>query len=128
MESAVTNQHTLHWGMCTPENPHWCNFRTLQLSGLDNLVGVYIIWLEVDPLEVVYVGQGNISERIAEHRRNEHIKQVMDEIDAALRVTWAEVPKAMLNGIERYLGELLEPLVSKEFPKEDHPIRVNLPF
>lgn len=43
-----------------------------------------------------------------------------------LYVTWAAVSAAQLDGVERYLGDELKPLVAERFPQAS-PIPVRLP-
>ena len=72
----------------------------------------------------VRVGQGNIIERLTTHRANLAITEFEP---AGLFVAWAEVPsEEERNGIERFLGTMLVPLVGDAFP-DVAPIEVNLP-
>jgi hypothetical protein len=66
--------------------------------------GVYIIWHEGAPSRVVYVGQGDIAERLACHRGEEDI--LCYAKFGTLRVTWAPLPESQRDGIEAYLAAL----------------------
>lgn len=114
---------TLKWGTCG-EDGHWCNLERLALPLKANPLGVYIIWLEGDPGPAVYVGQGNVSARLAHHRADPEILEYADH--GTLLATWAKVPKSLRNGVERYLADELNPMVGDSYP-DVAPIRVNTP-
>lgn len=103
------------------ENNKWCNFEKLNLphNHFNNLDGVYIIWSNDI---VVRVGSGNIKGRISDHRNDVEINGY-----PALNVTWAKVSQTEMLGVERYLGEKLNPAVGDRFPNEPS-IPVNLPW
>src|SRR5262249_58770910 len=71
-------------------------------------VGVYVIWYYGNPGRVVRLGQGKIADRIAAHRRDAQITRYRPN---RLLITWAAVPPAMMDGVERYLSERYPPLV-----------------
>ena len=74
---------------------------------------------------VVYVGEGQIADRLRAHQNNPTI--VGHRGSGSLLVTWAKVPDDIIRwGIERYLGELWKPLVSKQF-RDVPTVEVNLP-
>ena len=110
-----------------PEGNKWCGLNTVNLSSIDvNLEGVYIIWYWGGPREVtpVYVGQGNIRNRLTAHRND---PEIQNSTNQTLYVTWAHVSKADIDGVEAYLGKTLNPIVGEEYPKAI-PIPVNLPL
>ncbi len=111
---------TIKWTQCT--GGVWCPLNNLNLAGISDARGVYIIWHTGNPSRVVRVGQGNIAERLGEHRRNPEIVAYGD-----LLVTWASAAAHQLDGIERYLADKLNPLVGDAFP-DVTPIAVNSPF
>jgi hypothetical protein len=88
-------------------------------------VGVYIIWLEGNPSQVVHVGSGNIGECLC-HDQNDAEIQAYARF-GMLRVTWAAVPAAQLQGVHRYLSEYWRPLIEGRYPQV-LPIGVNSPF
>ena len=114
----------LNWIKCSGDQ--WCNFFNLNLnhSHFDNLEGVYIIWHGAPNPEVVYVGQGNIRERIRTHRLEATILRYRI---SGLYVTWAPVAATYRDGVERYLIEQWHPLVG-----DSHllvaPIEINSPW
>ncbi len=119
----------LQWSMCGDEDdPHWCSFRKVKLPPLDTVFGVYVIWMEDEDVGyvAVRVGQGDIYDRIASHRRDEDIKELEDKANAILHVTWAEVPESFRDGVEKFLSDELDPLIGRRFP-DVRPVPVNLP-
>ena len=115
----------LNWGTCGDDR-HWCNLMWLQLPIPGNPHGVYIIWNEGPPRRVVYVGQGDVSSRLATHRTDPQIRQ--HERYGTLLATWASVPVAQRNSVERILADTLSPLVGAVHPARDFLVQVNLPW
>ena len=90
--------------------------------------GVYVIYLP--PNEVVYVGKGNVRNRIYSHRRSTSkvMKAVPNRLDQyELRVRWAGVSIDHQNGVEAWLAQRLQPLAGEVW-HNDEPIKVNLPW
>jgi hypothetical protein len=115
----------LVWGTCGNDR-HWCSFDNLDLDKFGAVMGVYIIWHEGNPSRVVYVGQGDIADRLADHRGDRRITKYRS--NGTLRVTWAAVPMASdRDGIERYLAGTWVPLVGDSWP-DVTPIAVNSPW
>jgi len=113
------------WQKCN-HGDHWCSLEYLNLEKLGDAAGVYIIWHEGNPSRVVRVGQGKpIGKRLSDHRNDKEILAYSEY--GTLRVTWAEVPSSQRDGVERYLGDTLKPLIGSTFPDVD-PILVNLPW
>ncbi len=117
MQGHVKNQmafvHNLKWNKC--EGNQWCNLFRLDLSHsyFQGIEGVYVLWSGGEHPRTLYVGQGNIVERLTEHRRT------MDT--PALRllgvfVTWAEVPQQDRDWVEGYLAEQLQPARGERHP------------
>jgi hypothetical protein len=102
----------------------WLEFETFDLSTAFG-EGVYIVWHAGQPSRVVKVGQGEIPERLDAHRRDDTICAYRRF--GTLYVTWAIVPVAYRDGVERYLGDYWKPLVGDRFPNV-LPIAVNQPF
>jgi hypothetical protein len=114
----------VEWIKCGTE---WCPFQTVDLSKVQ-AVGVYAIWHAANamagvPARYVRIGQGDVKERIAKHRSDPDITRYAP---FGLWVTWAAVPQGLLNGVENYLADKLDPLVGERFPNVV-PIQVNLP-
>jgi hypothetical protein len=116
----------MDWMKCMEDR--WCNFFDVMLESnhFDGLHGVYIIWYwhkNFLPC-VVRVGQGSIRERLLQERQRPAMLALKDN---DLLVTWASVEDALRDGIERYLGETLTPIIKRLLP-EASPIRVMLPW
>jgi len=117
----------LEWIKCLGDR--WCDFFDVRLDSrhFDELDGVYIVWYWQEKKylpTVVRVGQGNIRERLLQDRKRPSILALKDY---DLLVTWAAVGESQLDGIERYLGETLDPIIESHLPKAP-PIRVILPW
>ncbi len=108
-----------------PDNNQWFDLLRLNLesSYFQNKEGIYVIWY-ASPSEakVIRVGQGIIGERLKEHRNNFQITQYSQY--GQLKVTWAIINKAYLNGVEAYLFNYYKPLVGERAPTVI-PISVN---
>jgi len=117
---------SLEWIKC--EGDVWCNLFTVDLnhSHFDGLEGVYIIWYwQNSNLPItVRVGQGVIRDRLAQHRKD---AEILAYKQYNLYVTWAMVAESQRDGVERYLGENLNPKVGIRLP-DVSPIEVNLPW
>lgn len=114
----------LNWVKC--QGNVWCklNFVNLDHSHFDNKNGVYVIWHGGKNPAVVYVGQGNIRDRLTTHRGDEKIQQY-DSLD--LYVTWAMVPPEYRNGVEAFLAATWTPKVGSRHPQATA-IEVNSPW
>ena len=103
----------IKWLTCGTDN-HWCSLETLDLNSVKES-GVYIIWHAGNPSRVVYVGQGSqISGRLSSHRNDSRILAYNKK--GTLKVTWASVPAAQRDGVERYLADQWRPLVGDAHP------------
>ena len=109
----------LTWVTCQGQGalqpPVWCELNRLDLSTIRETDGVYVIWHGGNPGRVVRVGQGNIANRLSAHRNDPQITAYARF--GTLFVTWAAVPAAQLDGVERYPGDLLRPQVAGAFPQ-----------
>jgi hypothetical protein len=101
----------------------WCTLDEVRLIGL-RTVGVFLIWYAGSPGRVVCVGQGDIAARLVEARTNTAVQAFKRR--GELLVTWAQVSRARIDGIERYLAETWSPLVASPRP-EVNAIEVNSP-
>lgn len=113
----------LNWFKCGDDG-HWCDLEALNLGTVSES-GVYIIWHEGSPGRVVRLGQGDVADRLGAHRNDEEI--LAYKKFGKLRVTWATVPAAQRDGVERYLANGWPPLVGGAFP-DAQPIAVNAPW
>ena len=116
----------LNWIKCGDggDDGHWCDLQSLALENITTK-GVYVIWHEGTPGQVVRIGQGGISSRLAAHRYDDEI--LAYAVYGTLRVTWAVVPAPQRDGVERYLAGQFPPLVGDVFPDVE-PIAVNSPW
>lgn len=102
----------------------WLDLNTFNMETCTSS-GVYVIWHGGNPSQVVYVGQGNpIASRLSAHRSDRRIQQYANK---TLLVTWATVPVAQRDGVERHLADRWTPLVGDAHP-DVLPIAVNSPF
>lgn len=99
----------------------------LEFANFTNIldIGIYIIWYGGSPSKVVRVGQGIIKDRLSNHAIDKQILTYRSY--GMLYVTWASVVPQYRDGIERYLGEMWNPLVGDRFP-DAYPIAVNSPW
>jgi len=111
----------LHWIKCVGNV--WCNLETVNLDGIGDVAGVYLIWHGGPTPRWVRVGQGNIKERLSQNRND---AQVLAFRQHRLFVTWAAVPESQRDGVEAFLAAYCAPLVGERFP-DRQPITVNLP-
>ena len=115
----------LSWMKC--QGDVWCklNAVNLQHAHFNNRGGVYVIWHGGQNPATVYVGQtGNLRDRLSAHRNDPRI-QLYDSL--GLYVTWASVIPALLDGVERYLGEQLRPKVETDLPNVQ-PVEAQFPW
>jgi hypothetical protein len=122
---APQNEETVmtevNWIMSTQGN--WLDPRQTQWDSI-NTDGVYVIWAPGTLLTGPYwvkVGQGNVRDRMQSHMRDARITRF-----STLRFTFAQVNWMQKDGVERFLGDRLSPLVAERFP-DVFPIPVNLP-
>ena len=111
----------LSWATC--QGNVWCSLERVDLSTV-RARGVYLIWHAGNPPRAIYVGQGDIAERLNSHRNDKTILNY--SVYGEIYVTWAEVPDIYRDGVERFLAEAYTPLVGQYFPNV-HPIPVTLP-
>ena len=113
----------LYWMKCVGDV--WCKLNAVNLNHhhFDAMEGVYIIWHGGGQPSVVYVGQGDIRDRLGMHRTDPRI-QKFASLD--LYVTWSRVEPSKHDGVERYLADYWNPKVG-EHPKVI-PIEVNSPW
>lgn len=109
----------IQWNKC--QNDIWCSFKNVNLDHelFNGLKGVYIIWSND---KVIRLGSGIIKDRITDHRTNTEIAQYPD-----LKVTWAKVNANQMEGVEKYLADIINPVIGERFPDRT-PIKVNLPW
>ena len=144
---------TLQWQK-DQYNLFWCRFNSELLNdprlthkfqiGFESfevdVSGVYIIWEGLTNDKTLYVGSGRIKQRFREHLSKPDFQ------DYGIYATWAIPPlqpvksnpyrlSAMeilesvypIRGIEKYLGIMLNPVLSKRLPENVDWVVVNLP-
>ena len=123
-EHAIGRGMNVNWTKC--QDNKWCPLLTLNLDNphFTHLSGVYVIWHGGPNPSTVYVGKGHIAERIRSHRDCDDILKFSY---LGLFVTWAQVPPAQQDGVERYLADYLKPKVGDIHPHAT-PIPVNFPW
>ena len=114
----------LIWNKCTGDV--WCNLLNLNLDHpyFFGFEGVYVIWHGGQNPATVYVGQGNVAERLEGHRTD---SRILAYSHYGLFVTWARVGQPQMDGVERYLADSLKPKVGEAHPAA-MPITVNFPW
>lgn len=131
MSQPESSELQLRWLQRKTPHPttgsRWCEFQLLDASSLGEIRGVYIIWKAKvgSDYRAVYVGQGDIADRLSVHQNRSDINAHQSG-EYTLYVTCARVPEPQIDGVERYLADTLDPLIGEKHPDVD-PIRVNLP-
>jgi len=115
---------SVSWMKCGDDG-HYCDLENLDLESIAARKGVYIIWHQGNPSRVVRIGQGDIADRLAAHRRDQSV--LAFKRYGRLRVTWAAVPAHQMDGVERHLANTWPPLVGDAFP-DVAPLAANSPF
>ena len=115
---------TLNWIKCGGNQ--WCRLLNVNLdhSHFYGLEGVYIIWHGQPNPAVVYVGQGNVKDRLLQHRQD---ASILAYKDLELFVTWAKVDSQYRDGVEKFLSEKWKPKVGENYPNITS-IPVNSPW
>ena len=107
----------------------WYDFRRMNLRDIGETHGVYCIFVS-EPV-AIYVGKGDIADRLLSHRGNQEIREFQETMPEVgeLLVTWAKVVPGQCIGVERYLHlpDVLDPILSKG-PPYGGTIGVNTPF
>lgn len=112
----------LDWKVC--QGNVWCSFMNVELDSIPE-EGVYVIFQRNGA--AIYVGQGNVAERIASHRRDASILEYDGIGQNELLITWANVEKRFRDGIEASLADYHRPVVGDAYPNAAM-ISVNPPF
>jgi tetratricopeptide (TPR) repeat protein len=114
----------LDWIKC--ENDSWCGANVVNVDHhhFDGLEGVYVVWYGGASPATLMVGQGRIREAIRALRANVTVQAYAGQ---ALYVTWAAVPRAQRDGVEKFLVDRLAPRLGSSFPLR-FAVAANLPW
>ena len=117
----ISSTVQVEWQTCDGDDG-WCRLVDVNLGSVASGEGVYIIWTAEG--RVLYVGQGNIRDRLQAHRTDPRIQQFSG---GGLWVTWAYLADlATRNGVERHLADQFLPAVGEAHPRV-FPLAVNHP-
>ena len=103
----------------------WPAFDTLEMPQAGTAHGVYIVWWGISDPKVLYVGRGDIGNRLWAHTSDARFVDYTRHFQ--LYCTWASVDKEQVEGVEAYLIEILEPELNERSPQAS-PIPVNVPW
>ena len=99
-------------------NGQYFDFLKLDLSSnyFTNKVGVYVIWYSTpNEAKAIYAGQGNIGERLRDHRNNPKITQYASQ--GQLKVTWGIIDdQTTRDRVEVGLYQQYKPLEVERTP------------
>ena len=113
---------SVNWVKCNGGN--WCSFKRVDLKKV-TAKGVYAIGYKsstTDAILTVYVGQGDVAERVEEHRSGNTAtsKKILGyATEGTMVVTWAAINAEIRDGVEKYLADELEPIVGHTHPDVD---------
>ena len=88
--------------------------------------GVYIVYQAGNPPSTIFVGKGDIAQRLREHKTEQRFES--HRRTGNLLVTYASVPAQSQEGVEKTLARLLAPKIDERRPESVQEIEVNLPF
>ena len=115
---------TINWVKNQDGNLYKLDELNLSSNHFDYMTGVYAICHGGNTPRTVRVGQGFIRDRLQAHRQDQTVQYYAN---LGLHVTWASVPKNVLDGVEAFLAQNLDPILGERFPNV-LPIAVNLPW
>ena len=107
------------------EGQHWCDLFRVPVSHehFNDVAGVYVLWHNGHN-PVLRVGQGYIRTELSTLKLDPRIRSIAS--DSPIFASWAQVQRALRDGVERYLIDMLGPQIATDVPSVD-PIEVNLP-
>jgi hypothetical protein len=88
--------------------------------------GVYIVYQAGNPPSTIFVGKGDIAQRLREIKTDQRFESYRRA--GTLLVTYASVPAQSQEGVEKHLAKLLAPKIDERRPESVEEIAVNLPF
>ena len=112
----------VEWNLCVGNV--WCDLLSMDLSTV-SAKGVYLIGYGAQTaIRTVYLGQGDVAERLGGHRCDPEIAGFRDR--GPLFATWAVVLQHQIDGVERHVAKELRPILGSRHP-DVAPIKVNTP-
>jgi type II secretion system (T2SS) protein E len=104
----------------------WCNLFEVSLDDpqFDSLDGIYVIW-QFGPTPVLAVGHGRIREHLERARLDPRFVEKHET--SAVYATWARVDPASVQGVQRYLADVLDPAFFRTASGTARALAVNLP-
>ena len=90
-----------------------------------SIFGVYLLYHDGNPDRPILVGSGNIRHHLQALANDPGVAAF--SVAGMLRATWAAVPGQYVEGVENYLIEHLDPMISQHPLRSDICIPVNLP-
>ena len=107
------------------DGQQWCDLYRVPVTHehFNDVAGVYVIWHN-GRNPVLRVGQGYIRTELSTLKLDPRIRSIA--ADSPVFASWAQVQRALRDGVERYLIDMLGPQIVTDFPKAE-PIEVNLP-
>src|SRR5262245_47262860 len=90
-----------------------------------SIFGVYLLYHDGNPDRPILVGSGDIRYHLQTLCNDPGV--AVFSVAGMLRATWAAVPEQYVEGVENYLIEQLDPMISQHPLRSDNCIPVNLP-
>src|SRR5262245_1319291 len=97
----------------------------LAADACSSIFGVYLLYHDGNPDRPILVGSGNIRHHLQALANDPGVAAF--SVAGMLRATWAAVPEQYVEGVENYLIEQLDPMISQHPLRSDNCIPVNLP-
>ena len=106
----------------------WTKGFELDTANLESVKtnGVYVIYQTGNPPSTIYVGKGEVSKRLSEHKTDKRFDGARRA--GKLFVTFAEIPAQSQEGVEKHLARLFAPKIGERHPEAVQEIAVNSPF
>jgi hypothetical protein len=107
------------------DDQHWCDLFRIPVSHehFNDVAGVYVVWHNGHN-PVLRVGQGYIRTELSTLKLDPRIRSIAAE--SPVYASWAQVQRALRDGVERYLIDMLGPQIVADVPDVE-PVEVNLP-
>jgi hypothetical protein len=90
-----------------------------------SIFGIYLLYHDGNPERPILIGSGNIRHHLQALASDPGVAAF--SVAGMLRATWAAVPGQYVEGVENYLIEQLDPIISQHPLRSAIRITVNLP-